>query len=127
VEHLPNVSQSKLSFLSVQWEGGALNYDAMMWFSKLTLPNLSSLHLPFLDFEGQWPSDTFKCFLERSKCVLTELVLDRVSLSFPALLSILQSLPHIKLLKIRERLLADHIITSRLVDTMIAGQGLWAL
>jgi hypothetical protein len=96
----------------------------MLLFSKVTLSKLSSLHLSADPTIGQWPLDAFKSFLERSKCILTELTLKIASLPSSLLLAILQLLPHIKRLEIKEFYFTeDPIITNDLIDKMIAGQG----
>jgi hypothetical protein len=79
------VSHPRLTFLSVQIDG-AVGYEVMiLLFSKLTLSKLSSFYLSACGTVGEWPLDAFKSFLERSKCILTELTLDHAfSPRFPS-------------------------------------------
>jgi hypothetical protein len=125
VEHLACVSHPKLTFFSVHLQDLEDCEALMLLFSKVTLSKLSSLHLSADLTAGQWPLDAFESFLERSKCILTDLALEVISLSTSLLLATLQLLPHIKRLEIRESYFTaeEPTITNSLIDQMIAGQG----
>jgi hypothetical protein len=89
VEHLACVSHPRLTFLSVHLQDMEDCEAMMLLFSKATLSKLSSLHLSADLTAGQWPLDAFESFLERSKCILTDLALEVISLSTSLLLATL--------------------------------------
>jgi hypothetical protein len=111
-----------------------IDYKSMSHcFAKLTLPSLTSLRIharkeyirfPF-DNTEKWPSDAFSSFVDRSKCTITTLALEGLSLSRPILENVLGkllALRHLKLMECKPRRLFGVDITIAVSPALLTDQ-----
>jgi hypothetical protein len=107
-DRLSSTTLTELQF-NIATEDGCIAMDAC--FEKLTLPTLKKLHIEadesddYHDPVLEWPAASFNAFVERSGFTLTTLCLLQFPMGDCTLISVLECLPELEELVIKESIL----------------------